>query len=63
MDPNESLAILENRTITQTGAEERQQACEDLFDWLLGNGFQPDWDKYPKGTAYYETWKEFCGLS
>ncbi|HEY6117461.1 MAG TPA: hypothetical protein VI172_16025 [Candidatus Dormibacteraeota bacterium] len=49
MDPNATLRRIEDADTRR----EQREACEDLRTWLARGGFHPDWDAYPKATAFY----------
>jgi len=54
MDPNATLEILENnRSLAEADSAARIGAVRDLARWLNRGGFEPEWKKYPSGTAYF----------
>lgn len=53
MDPNATLAAIDEfLTMHQTG-DEVDEMCRDLWIWIGNGGFEPDWGKYDLGTSYY----------
>ena len=65
MDPNANLA--EQESILTAGLTPSGQLHNydryrlydlrvALRDWFKGEGFAPDWDKYPIATAAYRRW-------
>lgn len=55
MDPNATLRMLdENLEEGPAGdKDERDELYTALKSWLDRGGFQPDWHKYLRATAYY----------
>lgn len=49
MDPNATLQLIQD---ARTGSEKREHA-ENLHTWIARGGFHPDWNAYPKATAFY----------
>lgn len=60
MDPNANLA--EQDQIAQLPKQHNYDRYRlydlrvALRDWLASGGFEPDWAKYPAGTASYRKW-------
>jgi len=63
MDPNANLAH-QDRLVTAAATQPihnyDRYALFDLRqalrEWLLSGGYQPDWQRYPAGTASYRKW-------
>ena len=47
MDPDATLAALEEAE----SADELFELVHGLVEWLEREGFAPDWEQYPHGTA------------
>ena len=46
MDPNATLQSI-NKLLSQGGSvDEVDVLCQDLYNWLVKGGFQPNWDAY-----------------
>lgn len=54
MDPTACLRRIEH---ADTKREERD-ACEDLQNWLLSGGFQPQWSQYQGGSVAFVRWRK-----
>lgn len=50
MDPDAALQAIDDAD--RVNAETRD-VMRGLHGWLLGGGFAPDWDRYPKGTRRF----------
>ena len=55
MDPNELLRMIDEFITTRQTGDDVDYWCQDLYDWLDKQGFEPQWDKYPMGTSYYNS--------
>ena len=59
MDPDATLAViaglLRNGELGEgtNDGEDLDIACQDLYDWLHGQGFAPDWSQHDLATSYY----------
>ena len=54
MDPNETLKQIHKVIRNGEDITAADQLCWDLWGWLRKDGFEPDWGRYPLGTAYYD---------
>ncbi len=50
MDPDAALRMIDDAD--RVDAETRE-VMRGLHGWLLGGGFAPDWESYPKGTRRF----------
>ena len=60
MDPNATLAELNaarEEGLTLEAATKRHSLCEDLHNWLAKEGFEPDWEKFPRAASYFVMWQ------
>lgn len=58
MDPTACLERI-NRLLRQSAYDEAagnelDLACQDLYLWLKGGGFPPEWTAFPSATEYYK---------
>jgi hypothetical protein len=53
MDPNITLRMINNFLTDTNCADELDESCINLYDWVNKGGFNPDWNKYPLATSYY----------
>jgi hypothetical protein len=53
MDPNYALKRLDYLVSCHVITNETDCLCHDLFDWIKKGGFEPEWNRYPSGTMYY----------
>lgn len=54
MDPNTTLRDIEDEIQMQAPPSSVvYKMCDDLREWLNKGGFEPNWDKYPIGSAFY----------
>ena len=53
MDPNETLRQIHAFLARGDEGDEVDILCQDLFDWLAREGFEPNWTKYELGASYY----------
>lgn len=58
MDPNANLAEQETllTATDRTDILRRAELRRALQGWLAGDGFAPDWTKYPAATKAYRAW-------
>lgn len=59
MDPNEALKQIEVLMSYCPKQEQYKQLdiyCWALQHWLSKEGFEPNWQKYPQATAFYNGW-------
>ena len=54
MDPNATLKQIHEFLADRRSGEEVDIMCQDLWDWIETGGFQPEWERYPTGTSYYQ---------
>lgn len=54
MDPTATLRLIQETDVVTRGVE----ACENLQQWLRLGGFEPDWSKWPRGTAAFVRWRK-----
>ena len=52
MDPNETLKQIQD-AIDREDFVSADKHCHDLDDWLMTGGFEPIWQRNPRGLAYY----------
>ena len=57
MDPNATLERIAN-LLRQSASDSEaglalDYACQDLFDWIAGGGFEPDWSRHESAAGYY----------
>jgi hypothetical protein len=53
MDPNATLRMIDEFIEARSTSNEVDESVENLREWLAKGGFEPDWKRYPLGTAYY----------
>lgn len=52
MDPNVCLKRIAD-AIQDGEYEDADDFCDELYEWIDKQGFQPEWDSYPEAAAYY----------
>jgi hypothetical protein len=68
MDPNETLKWIDSwlKEAHERYLQGRDRLpanpdidewCRNLWEWLQKGGFEPDWEKYPLGTSYFNCQK------
>lgn len=54
MNPNETLNCIEGLVEIGEDFHYAEELCDGLLEWINKDGFEPDWEKYPVGTKYYQ---------
>lgn len=57
MDPNETLAWIDN-ALASNDAEHARELCDELRVWLRRGGFEPRWKDYPEAAGFYNSYCE-----
>jgi hypothetical protein len=57
MDPQATLQEIDAFIKDGSTGEEVDYLCRALYNWIRLGGFEPNWNRYPVGTAYYKTRK------
>ena len=52
MDPNATLRRLDE-AMDEREMDEAGFIVKDLARWLASGGFEPEWWRYPRATAFY----------
>lgn len=58
MMPDDCLRKINDATSIQEGV----RACEDLQHWLAIGATEPDWSRWPKGSAAFVRWRRRNGI-
>lgn len=53
MDPNATLAFIEDMENEDSQDETLIWALQDLRDWIERGGFSPNWTRFPRGTDLF----------
>lgn len=60
MDPNQTLAdlnVARDAGLSKAAVDARLSLSGALYNWLQSGGFEPDWEKFPRATAYFVVWQ------
>ncbi len=55
MDPDETIDRIADH-IARHDFPAAFDACADLYGWLRGGGYEPDWALHMVATDYYNAW-------